>query len=52
MLPYLFVALAGIAQSAPTKDLTLFPQLDNGVGKTPAMGFNNWNSGLRTYESS
>jgi len=47
MLTYLFAALAGIAQSAPAKELKLSPRLDNGVGKTPAMGFNNWNSGLR-----
>jgi hypothetical protein len=36
--------LAGLAYGAPVE---LSKRLNNGVGVTPAMGFNNWNSGLR-----
>ncbi|PQE34009.1 hypothetical protein CJF32_00002885 [Rutstroemia sp. NJR-2017a WRK4] len=35
--------LAGLAYGAPVE---LEKRLNNGVGVTPAMGFNNWNSGL------
>lgn len=38
------LALAGITNSASAE---LSRRLNNGVGVTPAMGFNNWNSGLR-----
>jgi len=38
--------LAGIANSTPVE---LSKRIKNGVGLTPAMGFNNWNSGLREF---
>ncbi len=37
---------AGIANSTPVE---LSKRIQNGVGFTPAMGFNNWNSGLREF---
>ncbi|KAK7177996.1 alpha-galactosidase [Paraphaeosphaeria sporulosa] len=46
MHTYLLLALAGIAQCAPGKEVAFSKRLDNGVGRTPAMGFNNWNAGL------
>jgi len=37
------LVLSGIGNSAP---IELSRRINNGVGVTPAMGFNNWNSGL------
>lgn len=45
-LTFLFIVFLGIAKSAPTEQPKLSKRLDNGVGQTPAMGFNNWNAGL------
>ncbi|KAH8743981.1 glycoside hydrolase superfamily [Diaporthe sp. PMI_573] len=42
-LPYTLL-LAGCAVGAPVEELS--KRLKNGVGLTPAMGFNNWNAGL------
>ncbi|TAQ83898.1 hypothetical protein B7494_g7776 [Chlorociboria aeruginascens] len=39
-------ACTGLAQGAPAETTHLTPRLNNGVGVTPALGFNNWNSGL------
>lgn len=43
-IPLALLALAGITYSAPAE---LSRRVNNGVGVTPAMGFNNWNAGLR-----
>ena len=45
-LPPIILLLAGIANSTPVE---LSKRIKNGVGLTPAMGFNNWNSGLREF---
>jgi hypothetical protein len=37
---------AVIASSYPAEHAK---QIKNGIGLTPAMGFNNWNSGLREF---
>jgi hypothetical protein len=42
----IILLLAGIANSTPVE---LSKRIKNGVGLTPAMGFNNWNSGLREF---
>ncbi len=38
---YVFVIIANLA--------VLSQAINNGVGRTPAMGFNNWNSGLSRH---
>jgi alpha-galactosidase len=47
LLPTILL-LAGIANSTPVE---LSKRIKNGVGLTPAMGFNNWNSNLRKSTS-
>lgn len=47
----LFLALVGLSQAVPTSH-EIGKRVQNGVGVTPAMGFNNWNAGLRTSHSS
>jgi alpha-galactosidase len=52
MHKYLVLAFAGIVYGAPSNRLLPSKRLDNGSGKTPAMGFNNWNAGIRkTYSA-
>jgi alpha-galactosidase len=46
-ISHLLVAFAGITQCAPVEVTEFSKRLNNGVGVTPAMGFNNWNAGLR-----
>jgi alpha-galactosidase len=45
-ISFTVLAFAGIASSAPAEHSK---RIKNGVGLTPAMGFNNWNSGLREF---
>jgi hypothetical protein len=47
MYTYLLFTLVGIAQCAPADGIEISKRWDNGVEKTPAMGLNNWNAGLR-----
>jgi hypothetical protein len=41
-----FIVLALVVTTSTTH-AELSRRLSNGVGVTPAMGFNNWNAGLR-----
>jgi alpha-galactosidase len=44
----LLVALFSTVHAFPTVGPNLSKRLNNGVGVTPALGFNNWNAGLST----
>lgn len=51
-LPVLILPGILAAPSLPAKELQLDRRLNNGVGKTPAMGWNNYNAGLGATASS
>lgn len=42
---YVFLSLLATSQFQPCLATTINRRLDNGIGKTPAMGWNNWNMG-------
>jgi len=44
----LLVALFSAVHAFPTEEPNLSKRLDNGVGVTLALGFNNWKTGLTT----
>jgi hypothetical protein len=43
---HLCLVFVGISQGSPVHETAFVRRLNNGVGVTPAMGFNNWNAGL------